>query len=160
MICTPKDPQCPLCPLHNFCKSRAAGSQERFPFKATKKKIPHREAVAAVIVKDGRVLLKQRPPRGLLGGLWEFPNWQMAEKKDVERYLRKKIKSDTGMTVQSTEPVGPFKQTFSHFKLTLQVYRCRVSGGKEDGGWVRTTDLHLLPMSRMHRKITNAVYLA
>ena len=65
MLCTSKEPQCLRCPLHRFCKGRASGNPERFPAKKAKRTIPHRESVSAVIKKDGKVLLNQRPPAGL-----------------------------------------------------------------------------------------------
>ncbi len=66
MLCTPKEPECDRCPLHRFCKGRASGEPERFPSKSIKKKIPHIEAISAVIEENGKVLLKQRPPDGPL----------------------------------------------------------------------------------------------
>ena len=153
MICTPKEPQCPLCPLRNLCKGKASGEPERFPTKTIRKTIPHIEAVSAVILKNGRVLLRQRPPEGLLGGLWEFPNWPVEEKKDLKKHLKRKVKSEIGLGVKGNEPIGSFRQTFSHFKLTLQVFRCLHHYGKTKGEWVSIQDLHLYPMSRIHRRI-------
>jgi|MudIll2142460700_1097286.scaffolds.fasta_scaffold10302_2 A/G-specific adenine glycosylase len=151
--CTPKEPRCSQCPLRDLCKGMASGDPERFPAKPLKKKIPHIEAVSAVILKNGRVLLQQRPPEGLLGGLWEFPNWPVEGKKDLKKYLKGKVKSEIGLEVKSNEPIGSFQQTFSHFKLTLQVFRCLHHRGKTKGEWVSTQDLHLYPMSRIHRRI-------
>jgi len=75
MLCISKDPQCPRCPLCHLCKAKASGTPERYPSKLAKKKISSITAISAVIQKGGRVLVNQRPPVGLLGGLWEFPNW-------------------------------------------------------------------------------------
>jgi len=86
MICTPKDPLCPKCPLQNLCNGK--GAPERYPGKKDRRNIPHIEAVSAVIQRDGKVLLAQRPPRGLLGGLWEFPNWRIQGKQRSRLRLR------------------------------------------------------------------------
>lgn len=157
MLCLPKDPQCPRCPLHHFCKGRASGEPERFPSKSSKKKIPHIEAISAVIHKDGKVLLNQRPPKGLLGGLWEFPNWPIEQKKDLKEYLRHKVKSEIGLKVKSKEPIGSFKQTYSHFKLTLHVYHCNAMGKNKKGKWVAIRNLDHLPMSKIHRRIAESI---
>lgn len=153
MICTPKEPQCPLCPLRDHCKGRASGDPERFPAKAIRRQIPHVEAISAVILKNGRVLLQKRPPKGLLGGLWEFPNWPVEEERDFEKVLRHKVRSDLGLMVKSKEPIGSFHQTFSHFKLTLRVFQCQRLKGKGKGKWIPIKNLSLLPMSRIHRRI-------
>ena len=157
MICTPKEPQCPLCPLRDLCNGRASGDPERFPARTLKKQIPHIEAISAVIRENEKVFLQQRPPKGLLGGLWEFPNWSIEGKKDLKEYLKHKVKSEIGLKVKSEKPVGSFQQTFSHFKLTLQVFYCRPLSGKVRGKWVPIRKLHALPMSRIHRRIAEKI---
>jgi A/G-specific adenine glycosylase len=157
MLCTPKDPQCLSCPLRDLCKGKTSGEPERFPTKSIKKKIPHIEAIAAVIQQNGKVLLKQRPPKGLLGGLWDFPNWRTEGEGRLRLRLRKHIQKEMGMNVEVKEPVGIFKQTFSHFKLTLQVFHCQPLDGRGREKWVPIRNLHLLPMSRIHRRIAEMI---
>jgi len=152
-VCTPKAPQCSKCPLCRLCKGKILGDPERFPVTAPKKKIPHIEAVSAMIQRDRKVLLQQRPAKGLLGGLWEFPNWPMEKKKDPQELLRLKVKSEIGLKVESQELIGSFRQTFSHFKLTLNVFHCLALNGKARGKWVLIKNLSLFPMSRIHRRI-------
>jgi A/G-specific adenine glycosylase len=154
MLCTPKEPQCSKCPLRGLCKGKLSGEPERFPTKTIRKKIPHIEGISAVIRDHGKVLLLQRPPEGLLGGLWEFPNWKNEEKGRPRFKLRNYIKKDMGMTVEVKELIGTFRQTFSHFKLTLQVFGCLHLHAKRKGKWVSIQDLHLFPMSRIHRRIS------
>jgi len=155
--CTPRDPMCLLCPLQRFCSARKKGNPESFPKKVSKKKIPHVEAVSAVIIKDGRVILRQRPPTGLLGGLWEFPNWEIEKGKDLKRSLKNHLKKEGNLTVRVDGLVGTLKHTYSHFKLTLHVFYCEIPRGKIPGKWVSTRDLHRYPMSRLHRRIAQAI---
>ena len=159
MVCTVKEPGCEHCPLHNVCKARASGKPESYPSKRIRKTIPHVESVSAVIKKNGKVLLRQRPPSGLLGGLWEFPNWTMKEKERsrLRLRLRNHLKKDIGITADVKELIGTFRHTFSHFKLTLHPYHCQSTNGKGKGKWVRIKDLSLLPMSRIHRKIAERI---
>lgn len=154
-ICTPKEPQCFRCPLDGLCKAEATGSPERFPFKAIKKKIPHVQAIAAVIKKKRMVLVRHRPPKGLLGGLWEFPNWEIDGETTsrLRLRLRTRIKKEMGMDVEARESLGIFQQTFSHFRLTLNVFICEAMQGRGKGKWVPIRELDLLPMSRIHRRI-------
>jgi A/G-specific adenine glycosylase len=157
MVCTPKEPDCDRCPLHRFCIGRASGEPERFPTKRLKRSVPHVESVSAVIKKDGKVLLYRRPPAGLLGGLWEFPNWRIEGKQRSRSRLRNSVKKETGLNVNVNESIGPFHQTYSHFKLTLYVFRCQHLDGKGTGKWVPMRKLHLLPMSRIHRRIAEII---
>lgn len=157
MICTPREPLCKSCPLRNFCKGYFSKKPESYPFRSVKKKVPHIEAIAAVIQKDGKVLLRQRPPKGLLGGLWEFPNWPLDGKNDLKKYLRLKVKGDFGLKVKCKEPLGSFKQTYSHFKLTLHVFQCQHLDGKTMGRWVLFQKFQSLPLSRIHRRIAGSI---
>jgi A/G-specific adenine glycosylase len=158
-LCTPQDPQCHRCPLHQFCKGKASRYPERYPSKVVKKKIPRVEAIAGVVQKDGKVLLNQRPPKGLLGGLWEFPNWKIEERRRLRLKLRLRnhIKKEMGMKVKIKESIGLFQQTYSHFKLTLHVFNCEAMDGRGKGKWVAIGNLHLFPMSRIHRRIADSI---
>jgi A/G-specific adenine glycosylase len=159
MLCTPKDPQCPRCPLHRFCKGYLSGKPERYPAKRLKRLIPHVESVSALIKKDGKVLLNQRPPAGLLGGLWEFPNWRDEGKQRTRprSRLRNTIKKEMEMNVEVKEFIGVFQQTYSHFKLTLHVFHCQHLNGKGKGKWVPIKILGQLAMSRIHRRIAQVI---
>jgi A/G-specific adenine glycosylase len=159
LICTPQGPQCGRCPVQHVCRAKATGKPEKFPLKKKKKAIPHVEAVSAVIKKNGKVLLNQRPPSGLLGGLWEFPNWRIEEKERLRLRLRlrKYVKEKMGMDVKAKELIGIFHQTFSHFKLTLHVFLCEAMDGNGKGKWVSIRKLHLFPMPRIHRRIAEKI---
>jgi A/G-specific adenine glycosylase len=152
-ICTPKDPRCAHCPLHRLCKGYESGDPGRYPSRGLKKAIPLIQAVSAVIQKDGQVLLRQRPAKGLLGGLWEFPDWRVDHREDSELRLLRLIKNELGIRIKTKEFLGSFKHTYSHFKLTLHVYLCQAAGSKNVGTWVPLRNLRLFPMSRLHRRI-------
>jgi A/G-specific adenine glycosylase len=157
MVCTFKDPQCIDCPLQSQCEGKASGNPETFPSRAVKKKIPSVIAVSAVIEKDGQILLRQRPARGLLGGLWEFPSWEVNHKEDPEAKLLRSVRNELAAPIKSHEPLGSFKHTYSHFKLTLHVYLCHSTRRNKPGTWVLVQNLHLFPMSRLHRRIAQSI---
>jgi A/G-specific adenine glycosylase len=161
LLCTPREPQCTRCPLRNLCQGYLSGEPESYPLRTIKKTIPHITAFSAVIQKDEMVLLRQRPPKGLLGGLWEFPNWRIEGKRRLRLRLRLRlrnyIKKEMGLNVKMKESMGTFQQTYSHFKLTLHVFHCQPLNGKGKGKWVPIRNLHLLPMSRIHRRIAEEI---
>jgi A/G-specific adenine glycosylase len=69
-ICTPRRPACGLCPLRPNCAADAAGLAEVLPYREVKTERPMRRGKAFVALRaDGAVLLRERPLKGLLGGM-------------------------------------------------------------------------------------------
>jgi A/G-specific adenine glycosylase len=128
-ICTPKAPDCPACPVQRYCAAYAAGVQEQRPVRTPKQKTPHHEIVAAAIQKNGRYLLGKRPPDGLLGGLWEFPGGKVKAGESHEAALQREIREELGLSVDVGGLVASVKHAYSHFKITLNVYRCTHTSG-------------------------------
>src|SRR6185437_688961 len=74
-VCTPRKPSCVICPLMAGCEGRRQGIAEELPRRAPKTLKPTRRGVAFVLSnREGAVLLRKRPPRGLLGGMDEVPS--------------------------------------------------------------------------------------
>jgi A/G-specific adenine glycosylase len=153
LLCAPKNPQCSYCPLQKPCRGYLSGKHERYPLRTIKKMIPHRVAVSAVIHRDGKVLLHLRPLKGLLGGLWEFPNWPIKEKSRLRLRLRNCIGKEMGMNVKVKESIGVFQQAYSHFKLTLYVFHCQTSNSNKKGKWISIENLDQFAMPKIHRRI-------
>src|SRR5258706_9327541 len=73
LVCTPRNPQCPTCPLRHVCRARQLGLTEQLPNRG-KRTRPRRETVnVALVRRGGRVLLRRRDDNGLLAGMWELP---------------------------------------------------------------------------------------
>ena len=74
-VCGPnKRPECGTCPCRSFCRGFQLGTAENLPVKSPKKERREEDRTVFILSCDGRVLLNQRPKKGLLAGLWEFPN--------------------------------------------------------------------------------------
>ena len=102
-ICTPQRPACLVCPLAEHCQARALGVQEERPVLESKPPIPHITVTAAVIQRDGQVLLARRPSRGLLGGMWEFPGGKQEPGEELEQTLQREIREELAVEIA----VGP-----------------------------------------------------
>jgi A/G-specific adenine glycosylase len=72
-ICTTRAPRCLACPLREQCDGFAGGAPERFPVKAAKLPKPQRYGTMFWLERGDRVLLIQRPAKGLLGGMRALP---------------------------------------------------------------------------------------
>lgn len=72
LICLPNGaPLCEHCPLKELCLAKAAGTAEALPKKAPKPEKKQQPQTLLLVISEGRVLLEQRPPKGLLAGLWQ-----------------------------------------------------------------------------------------
>lgn len=123
MICTPRRPACGLCPLRPDCRACAAGLAEVLPYRQEKAERPVRRGATFVALRsDGAVLLRERPLRGLLGGMLETPSTPWTEAGPNEKSAR-----DHAPILAEWEKVpGRVEHTFTHFHLELAVYRAEV----------------------------------
>jgi A/G-specific adenine glycosylase len=122
-VCTPKSPSCLLCPLVDHCRARFKGIAAELPRKAAKPERPTRYGVAFVVQRsDGTVLLRTRPPKGLLGGMLEVPSTDWV------------AIMPGGNTVAAARPVSSIftmvdervVHVFTHFRLELVVHMATV----------------------------------
>ena len=161
-ICTPHNPDCPVCPLAELCQARALGLQEARPVRLPKPEKPHYLVTAAVIQKGDYVLIAQRPPEGLLGGLWEFPGGKTEPGETLEESLRREICEELAVDVEVGNPFGVFHHGYTHFRVTLHAFLCRLKNGAQaqpiqvhDLRWVSSTDLSNYPMGKIDRQIAD-----
>lgn len=74
-ICGPnRKPDCPNCPCLGICLAAKYGTAEHLPVKSPKKEKRQEDRTVFILCCDGRYALEKRPERGLLAGLWQFPN--------------------------------------------------------------------------------------
>jgi A/G-specific adenine glycosylase len=115
--------------------------------KKKKPATPHFHIGAAVIRLDGKILISQRPLKGLLGGLWEFPGGKQEPGESLPQTVRREIKEELGIEIKAGKKLAEVDHAYSHFKITLHAYECRYLRGKAralevmDWRWVRPQDL-------------------
>ena len=116
-VCTPTSPACVLCPWSEACVARAEGIAETLPRKLKKADPPQRYGVAFWMVrKDGAVLLRRRPAKGLLGGMVEVPStpWR------TKTWSLKEAQAEAPVRAKWRALEGEVTHTFTHFRLSLQ----------------------------------------
>ncbi len=144
-VCTPRQPRCPVCPWRERCAGFATGQPEAYPRKAAKKDRPVRHAAAFWIERgDGAVLLRRRPPTGLLGGMMEVPSTDWRDRP----WSADEAKANAPVSAPWVRLAGGVGHTFTHFHLQVMVLAGRLrAGATPDGIWVRPDRLgeHALP---------------
>jgi A/G-specific adenine glycosylase len=151
-ICTPRQPNCLLCPLTEDCRGRVSGLAASLPRKKGKAPVPVRRGVAFWITReDGTVLLRRRPEKGLLGGMMEVPSTAWGEVPDAPE-------AEAPLDAAWKALPGLVEHTFTHFHLELAVWRAgAIADGvlRDDGDyrWTPARDLGGEALPTVMRKV-------
>jgi len=131
-VCTPRSPKCGKCPVKGHCGAYAADEAEDYPIREAKTAKAVEEFDVYLIVREGKVLVRQRPSAGLLANLWEF------------------VHGDVPVNVH-----GGFemvvRHVFTHKIWLMRGVRAELMGDT-DGQWVDARGLRALPMSSSMEK--------
>lgn len=113
-VCRRSRPTCEACPVAFNCAARKEGAADRYPTSKPRKALPEKETLM-VIVEDhaGRLLMEQRPPTGIWGGLWSFPECP------PDRSLQDWAASELGLALNREQALPAVAHTFSHFRLRI-----------------------------------------
>ena len=117
-VCTPTSPGCGVCPWIDACAARRLGIADQLPRKVPKKSRPVRYGVHFWLTdRAGNVLLRRRPPSGLLGGMTELPGtpWRAEKWTDAQAMPHAPM-------VANWRPAGQVQHGFTHFELFLHLF--------------------------------------
>lgn len=146
-ICTPKNPACVVCPWCDACAARARGDPERFPRKSPKAEGRLRRGAAFVLVRgDGMLLLRNRPERGLLGGMAEVPgtDWSHDFTPAMAFDPQRGFLALAGLAAPQVWRRLPsvVRHVFTHFPLELAVFYAQAPDAAAAPPGLRWAPLH------------------
>lgn len=163
-VCTPAAPLCARCPLRSVCRAAADGNPEAYPVKKKKAPVPHYDiAVGLVFDRNGNVLIQRRPDDAMLGGLWEFPGGKQEPGEALEDACRRELGEELGIEVEVGDLFMRLSHAYSHFKITLHAFVCRLANGtpsSKEGQpvcWVSVDDLDNFAFPRANRRLIEAM---
>lgn len=123
-VCVRSRPLCLACPVSEDCEAKRQGLQDALPTRKPKKAVPHRSCVFLLLENEaGDVLLEQRPPSGIWGGLWGFPE---AEHPLDAAGAATQCEDRFGLAAESVTALTPIAHGFTHYKLDIYPMHCRV----------------------------------
>ncbi|MFG6468531.1 A/G-specific adenine glycosylase [Roseateles sp. BYS87W] len=128
-VCTPRSPNCLLCPVQSLCAAQQGGDPTRFPIKTRKLKRSRRENWWLWLEREGRVLLQQRPAQGVWAGLWSLPMF------DDEATAR------AAAAGAALEPMPRIEHALTHFDWVLHTLRGAAVPTVLEGTWVAWGEL-------------------
>jgi A/G-specific adenine glycosylase len=151
LICLPRQPKCPACPLRRDCFAWRNKQVESLPTPAPRAVVTQRRFIA-LVVRDGKRLLVSRRPAGVVNaGLWEFPNFEVAvDEKNIKAMVA---------PFRLAEPV-PFlgvRHSITRYRILLEAYRAGLPAGssyaKTGAVWKSAVEMNRLPFTSAHRKV-------
>ena len=159
-ICRPRSAECRRCPLKSDCRAtRELADPTTIPRKVPAKAIPHYDVTAAIIRKNGKILITKRPSEGLLGGLWEFPGGKREPGETLEACLRREIEEELDIEIHVGKLFMAVKHAYSHFRITLHCFDCTHKSGRvrklgvADYRWVQPGELSDFAFPKADREI-------
>jgi A/G-specific adenine glycosylase len=151
-ICTPKKPACALCPWSEICQAYLVGDMEMFPIRTPKKPKPTRYAsVFWLLDGRGKVFIRRREEKGLLGGMMEFPSSDWV----VGQWQKKEALDYAPAVIDWQILDGKIRHTFTHFHLELRVLKgVQKDGAALDGIWCEIDQLGNYALPTVMKKVS------
>lgn len=169
-VCTPRNPQCGLCPWRKQCAGHAQGIAATLPRKAKKKARPVRYGHAYVVTDtQGRVLIEKRQGRGLYEGMYQLPTTEWPDDQNaLPKAASKKAMTMAGFAGLSTNKsighLGLVRHVLTHFDFYLDVHALHVSAAVarklaaiNDRRWVAWSDLKDYGIPQVMKKALSLV---
>jgi len=145
-VCTPRNPQCLICPVRSNCHAAAAGLQAQIPPPKKAKATPLHQRVVVCVEHEGRYLIEQRPATGRWGGLWQFKTIEangggLPAAADLTRLI--------GVAVHPPARLGQVRHALTHRRYEFEAYRACLRGHPIEGQvWVTPDGLDAYPLSK------------
>jgi A/G-specific adenine glycosylase len=154
-VCLPRKPACPACPLRSHCQAFAMGLQEELPEARTRRAPVDVTVAAAVVERDGRVLLVRRSEGKLMGRMWEVPQTSLESRglRDLARELLERH----GLDLAPGPLVARGRHAITFRRIRLEAYRARLRRepppDPERFRWASPAEIGTLPVSSLTRKV-------
>ncbi len=153
LICTPRNPQCLICPVKKLCVAFKENRTEELPNLGKRVATTERRFAAFVIEHNGNFLVRQRPAGIVNAHLWEFPNVEMNGKTDAKDIF----KTVFGFAPPEIQPLHTIKHSITRYRITLDAYHVRLNKlpAKQNGIWLKPAQLSALAFSSAHKKLAS-----
>lgn len=161
-ICTRSKPACANCPLMSRCVALASGRVHELPVRKPKKTVPEKYTTVLIVTDGEQVLLQQRPPIGIWGGLLSLPELDgqksgSSQNEAPDQIAMEHLLAPFG-TIRAWHPVSRFSHGFTHFKLQITAIKIELShrlhmAAQSDHVWYDVRQLSRAPLPAPVKKL-------
>lgn len=157
LLCTPKNPRCPACPVNDLCAARAQNRQNELPFIAPKKApTPMFDVCALAVDSSNRVLLRRRPDDARIwwSGMWELPRATRSEGESSTQALLR-LGDELGIKWKPRLLAATVKHGVTRYAIELECWRVEVQSLEErdDLTWLSSSQARGLAMPSIMRRL-------
>ena len=155
LVCTPRNPQCGICPVRKLCAAFRTNRVEELPNLGKREKATTRRFVAFIIERDGKFLVRQRPAGVVNAHLWEFPN---VEVNGVNPGPKQMFKSAFGLVPSELSPLATVKHSITRYRITLEAFHAKIGRTSYTsppiiGFWKTITQIRRLAFTAAHKRL-------
>jgi A/G-specific adenine glycosylase len=154
LVCSPRNPQCLMCPVRKLCVAFKENRTEELPNLGKRETATARRFVAFVIERNGKFLIRQRPAGVVNAHLWEFPNVEVNGAKPAIPGI---FKSEFGVAAKEMSPLATVKHSITRYRMTLEAFHVRLKNTpkKPAGVWLSPKEFDSLAFSSAHKKLAS-----
>jgi len=151
-ICTPRAPQCLICPVRAFCEAAERGDPESIPPPKKAKATPLVKRWIFAIEHEGKWLIEQRPPTGRWAGMWQFVTLEPAGRSPAVESLGDSL----SLQLEAPKKLGTIAHALTHRRYQFTVYHCIATGKRSTESprvSVRLDELDRYPLPKPHVEV-------
>ncbi|MCI5148609.1 MAG: A/G-specific adenine glycosylase [Candidatus Electrothrix sp. MAN1_4] len=167
LVCTPKKPACPACPLQQHCQSYAKDIVDLRPVPGKKKKRIDIFMACGIIQHNNRFYIQQRLEKDVWGSLWEFPGGRIKEGESPEQAAVREILEETEFQVTDLQPFATAVHYYTKYRVTLDAFFCALQDSQSTQPvlhaasqykWVTLSELGTFAFPAGHRQLIEKMH--
>ena len=152
-VCAPREPDCPSCPVHQYCAAFRDRTQATIPRPKSRVEITEVNEVSIAILRGPEYLLRKRSDQERWAGLWDFIRFEIDRDNQpvATDYLVESVRERTGLSIEMGPQVTELKHSVTRYRITLQCFTARRIEGRlklgEEWQWVKPHAFPSFPLS-------------
>ena len=159
LICTPRSPQCLICPVRKLCVAFKEGRTEELPNLGKREVATARHFMAFAVEHKGKFLVRQRPAGVVNAHLWEFPNVEVGTRscEPQELFAELNALGIADPRAELLKPLATIKHSITRYRITVKAFLISLAKAprKTTGVWKSPAQLDLLAFTAAHKKLAS-----
>ena len=162
LICKPKNPDCPTCPVHQCCQALEAGTVAERPVPGKKQQKIEIVMACAIISQGDQLYIQQRLAKDVWGDLWEFPGGRLKDGETPMQAATREVAEETEFRVIDLREFSTVVHYYTKYRVTLHSFYCQLQEdcqptpalhAASQFQWVNRSELNNFAFPSGHRKL-------